>query len=54
MFAPLREGVYTPFTQEAIDKTIEVIDRRPVAAGIAADGEILDFPSNEARYSWLV
>lgn len=54
MFAPLSEGIYTPFTQEAIDKTIATIDRRPMEAGLASDGEILDFPSDAGRYSWLV
>ncbi|MEJ5920609.1 MULTISPECIES: hypothetical protein [unclassified Corynebacterium] len=54
MFSPLPEGVYSMFNTDKLDQVLESMERRPVAAGYLVDGDVIEFESSEARYSWLV
>ncbi|HHU45021.1 MAG TPA: hypothetical protein GXZ46_05250 [Actinomycetales bacterium] len=54
MFAPLPDGVYTLFPAQALNNAIATMDRRPVAAGYLADGDIVSSESDNTKYSWLV
>lgn len=54
MFAPLPDGVYSLFPAHALNNAIATMDRRPVAAGYLADGDVISSDSDATRYSWLV
>lgn len=54
MFAPLPEGTYTHFPADELDSAIATMDRRPVAAGYIADGDVISSELDQKRYSWLV
>ena len=54
MFAPLPDGVYSLFPAQALDNAIASMDRRPVAAGYLADGDVVSSETDATRYSGLV
>ncbi|ALA68581.1 hypothetical protein [Corynebacterium lactis] len=54
MFTPLPEGTYTLFPKAQLDRAIANMERRPVAAGYLADGDVITSDMDATRYSWLV
>lgn len=54
MFAPLPDGVYSFFPANALDEALSTMERRPVAAGYLADGDVVVTSNDTARYSWLI
>ena len=54
MFAPLPDGVFTLFPAQALNNAIASMDRRPVAAGYLADGDVISSATDASRYSWPV